>query len=120
MHASITDPDTRLFRQGTGKCAQLCYKKHALMENRNGFAVEAEMTHADGYGERTAAIEMLHRHDPGAPQRLTLDADKGYDNAVFVAELKSMCVTPPIAAKKKRSAIDGRTTRRAGYAVSQK
>ena len=93
---------------------------HALMENRNGFAVEAELGHADGYGERTAAIEMLHRLDPGSTRRLTVGADKGYDDAGFVANLRTMCVTPHIAAKKKGSAIDGRTTRHAGYAVSQK
>ena len=119
-HASVTDPDARLFRKGKGKSAQLCYMGHALMENRNGFAVEAEMTHADGYGERTAAIAMLHAHDPDSTRRLTLGADKGYDDAGFVAELKTMCVTPHIAAKKKGSALDGRTTRHAGYAVSQK
>lgn len=119
-HASVTDPDARLFRKGKGKPAQLCFMGHALMENRNGFAVEAEMTHADGYGERTAAIEMLHRVDPGSTRRLTLGADKGYDDAGFVADLKVMCVTPHIAAKKKGSAIDGRTTRHSGYAVSQK
>lgn len=119
-HASVTDPDARLFRKGKGKPAQLCFMGHALMENRNGFAVEAEMTHADGHGERTAAIEMLHRVDPGSTRRLTLGADKGYDDAGFVADLKAMCVTPHIAARKKGSAIDGRTTRHAGYAVSQK
>lgn len=119
-HASITDPDARLFRKGKGKPAQLCFMGHALMENRNGFAVEAEMTHADGYGERAAAIEMLHRVDPGSTRRLTLGADKGYDDAGFVADLKAMCVTPHIAAKKKGSAIDARTTRHPGYAVSQK
>ena len=91
---------------------------HALTENRNGFAVEAEMTHADGDGERTAAIEMLYAHDPGSTRRLTLGADKGYDDAGFVAELKTMCVTPHIAAKKNGSAIDGRTTRHPGYALS--
>jgi transposase len=119
-HASVTDPDARLFRKGKGKSAQLCYMGHALMENRNGFAVEAEMTHANGYGERAAALEMVHRVDPGSTRRLTLGADKGYDDAGFVADLKSMCVTPHIAAKKKGSAIDGRTTRHPGYAVSQK
>ena len=119
-HASITDPDARLFRKGKGKPAQLCFMGHALMENRNGFAVEAEMTHADGFGERTAAIDMLHRVDPGSTRRLTLGADKGYDDAGFVADLKAMCVTPHIAAKKKGSAIDARTTRHPGYAVSQK
>ena len=119
-HASITDPDARLFRKGKGKSAQLCFMGHALMENRNGFAVEAEMTHADGYGERTAALAMLHRVDPGSTRQLTLGADKGYDDAGFVADLRTMCVTPHVAAKKKGSAIDGRTTRHPGYAVSQK
>ncbi len=119
-HASITDPDARLFRKGRGKSAQLCFMGHALMENRNGFAVEAEMTHADGYGERSAAIAMLHRVDPGSTRRLTLGADKGYDDAGFVADLRTMCVTPHIAAKVKGSAIDGRTTRHPGYAVSQR
>ena len=119
-HASVTDPDARLFRKGKGKSAQLCFMGHALMENRNGFAVEAEMTHADGFGERAAAIAMLHAHDPGSTRRLTLGADKGYDDAGFVAELKTMCVTPHVAAKKKGSAIDGRTTRHPGYAISQK
>ncbi len=119
-HASVTDPDARLFRKGKGKPAQLCFMGHALMENRNGFVVEAEMTHADGYGERSAAIAMLHAHDPGSTRRLTLGADKGYDETGFVADLKTMCVTPHIAAKKKGSAIDGRTTRHPGYAVSQR
>ena len=119
-HASVTDPDARLFRKGKGKPAQLCFMGHALMENRNGFAVEAELTHADGYGERAAAIEMLHRVDPGSTRRLTLGADKGYDDAGFVDDLRMMHVTPHIAAKNKCSAIDGRTTRHPGYAVSQK
>ncbi len=119
-HASITDPDARLFRKGKGKSAQLCFMGHALMENRNGFAVDAEMTHADGHGERVAALEMYHRVDPGSTRRLTLGADKGNDDAGFVAELKTMCVTPHVAAKKKGSAIDGRTTRHPGYAISQK
>lgn len=119
-HASVTDADARLFRKGKGKPAQLCFMGHALMENRNGFAVEAEMTHADGYGERKAAIEMLHRVDPGSTRRLTLGADKGYDDAGFVDDLRMMHVTPHIAARRKGSAIDGRTTRHPGYAVSQK
>jgi hypothetical protein len=100
-HASITDADARLFRKGKGKPAQLCFMGHALRENRNGFAVEAEMTHADGSGERAAAIEMMRRVDPGSTRRLTLGADKGYDDAGFVADLRIMQVTRHIAAKKK-------------------
>ncbi len=119
-HASITDPDARLYRKARGKPAQLCYMGHALTENRNGFVVEATLTHADGTAERRAAIDMLHALDPGSMRRITLGADKGYDATGFVEELRTMCVTPHIAAKAKGSAIDGRTTRHAGYAVSQR
>ena len=135
-HASVTDPDARLMRKGKGKSAQLCYMGHALMENRNGFIVGADVTHADGYAERAAALTMIERHRagdasstpggasstrrPGSQRRLTLGADKGYDAADFVGELRGMCVTPHIAAKAKGSGIDARTTRHAGYAISQR
>lgn len=119
-HASVTDPDARLFRKGKGKPAQLCYMGHALMENRHGFIVGTALTHADGYAERAAALTMIERHSPGSERRLTLGADKGYDAADFVADLRRMCVTPHVAAKAKGSAIDGRTTRHAGYKVSQR
>lgn len=119
-HASVTDPDARLFRKGKGKPAQLCYMGHALMENRHGFIVGTALTHANGYAERAAALTMIERHSPGSERRLTLGADKGYDAADFVADLRRMCVTPHVAAKAKGSAIDGRTTRHAGYKVSQR
>lgn len=119
-HASVTDPDARLYRKAKGKPAQLCYMGHALTENRNGFVVEATLTHADGTAERRAAITMLDALEPGSTRRITLGADKGYDAAEFVDRLRTMCVTPHIAAKAKGSAIDGRTTRHAGYAVSQR
>lgn len=119
-HASVTDPDARLYRKAKGKPAQLCYMGHAVTENRNGFVVEATLTHADGTAERRAAIAMLDALDPGSTRRITLGADKGYDAAEFVAELRAMCVTPHIAAKAKGSGLDGRTTRHAGYAVSQR
>jgi transposase len=119
-HASVTDADARLYRKAKGRPAQLCYMGHALMENRNGFAVGAHLTHADGTAERRAAIDMLNAHDPGSTRRITLGADKGYDAAEFVADLRAMCVTPHIAAKAKGSGIDARTRRHAGYAVSQK
>ena len=69
--------------------------------------------------ERRAAIDMLNAHDPGSTRQITLGADKGYDAAEFVADLRTMCVTPHIAAKTKGSAVDARTTRHPGYAVSQ-
>ena len=118
-HASTTDPDARLYRKGRGKEAKLCHMGHALMENRSGLIVETETTLANGYAERKAALAMIPRCCPGERQ-ITLGADKGYDTADFVAELRAMNVTPHVAAKVKSSAIDGRTTRHAGYAVSQR
>lgn len=118
-HASTSDPDARLYRKGKGKEAKLCHMGHALMENRSGLIVETETTLADGHAERQAALAMINRRCPGERQ-ITLGADKGYDTADFVAVLRAMCVTPHVAAKVKGSAIDGRTTRHAGYAVSQR
>lgn len=118
-HASTSDPDARLYRKGKGKEAKLCHMGHALMENRSGLIVETETTLADGHAERRAALAMINRCCPGEKQ-ITLGADKGYDTADFVADLRAMCVTPHVAAKVKGSAIDGRTTRHAGYAVSQR
>jgi transposase len=119
-HASTTDPDARLFRKSRGTGAILGFMGHTLMENRNGLIVQAELTHADGHAERRAALDMIHRHSPGSTRRLTLGADKGYDSADFVADLRQACVTPHVAQKPRHSAIDGRTTRHVGYALSQK
>jgi len=119
-HASVTDPDARLYKKAPGAAAMLCFMGHTLMENRNGLVVQAELTHADGHGERKAALEMVNRHSPGATRRLTLGADKGYDSADFVAALRRMVVTPHVAQKVRHSAIDGRTTLHPGYALSQR
>ena len=118
-HASTSDPDARLYRKGQGKEAKLCHMGHALMENRSGLIVETETTTADGHAERRAALAMVQRRCPGEKQ-ITLGADKGYDTSDFVADLRAMNVTPHVAAKIKGSALDGRTTRHAGYVVSQR
>jgi transposase len=119
-HTSTTDPDARLYKKSPGTGAILCFMGHALMENRNGLIVQGDLTRADGHAERRAALDMIHRHSPGSTRRLTLGADKGYDAAEFVADLRQACVTPHVAQKSRYSAIDGRTTRHAGYAQSQK
>ena len=119
-HASMTDPEARLFRKSPGAGAMLCFMGHSLMENRSGLIVQADLTQANGHAERRAAIDMLHRHSPGSTRRLTLAADRGYDSADFVAELRQMVVTPHVAQKSRHSAIDGRTTRHPGYAQSQR
>ena len=119
-HASVTDPQARLYRKAKGRPAQLCYMGHAMTENRHGFVVATELTHADGTAERRAALAMIERASPGSTRRITIGADKGYDDRGFVAKLRQMCVTPHVAAKSRRSAIDARTTRHAGYATCQK
>jgi transposase len=120
-HASTTDPDARLYRKGQGKEAKLCFMGHGLMENRHGLLVDACLTLADGHAERVAALHMI---EPRAdrPQTITLGADKAYDAEDFINELRSMKVTPHVAQNTsgRRSAIDGRTTRHGGYAVSQR
>ena len=119
-HQSTTDPDARLYRKSDGRPAQLAYGGHLLMENRSGLIVDARVTPADGYGERDAALVMVSGRPGG---RITLGADKGYDYPGFVAELRHMGVTPHVAqhiTDRRGSAIDGRTTRSAGYALSQR
>ena len=127
-HESTTDPDAKLFRKGNGQAARLCFMGHALMENRNGLVVQAHLTKASGTAEREAAISMIDQQSPGSARRITLGADKGYDAASFVGELRQMCVTPHIArndavtktGKRRHTAVDARTTRHPGYAASQR
>ena len=121
-HVSTTDPQARLYKKGKGAAAKLCFIGHAMTENRHGLVVETEMTQATGTAEREAAKLMINAHDPGSERRITVGADKGYDTADFVADLRAMTVTPHVAQndKGRRSAIDARTTRHEGYAVSQK
>lgn len=119
-HASTTDPEARLYKKSPGAGATLCFMGHALMENRHGLVVQGDLTQADGHAERRAALDMVHRHSPGSTRRLTLGADKGYDAAEFVSDLREACVTPHVAQKSRYSAIDGRTTRHQGYALSIK
>jgi transposase len=116
-HISTTDPDAMLARKGDGKEAKLSYSGHVLMENRNGLIADAEVLQATGTAERDAALLMMEAI-PG-DHAVTVGADKGYDTKNFVEEARNLNATPHVAQKKKHSAIDGRTTRHAGYAVSQ-
>jgi transposase len=120
-HASTTDPDAKLYRKGPGKEAKLCFMGHGLMENRFSLLVGTCLTPANGHAERVAALAMIEPHADRA-QAITLGADKAYDAEDFVNELRSMRVTPHVAQNTsgRRSAIDGRTTRHGGYAVSQR
>ena len=118
-HQSTTDPDARLYKKARGREARLGYLGHVLMEHRSGLIVKTMVTPADGHGERDAAVVMVE----GVPgrHRITVAADKGYDTRDLVAGFRVMHVTPHVAQHTtgRRSAIDARTTRHAGYTVSQ-
>ena len=118
-HGSSTDADARLYKKGRGKEAKLCFMGHGLMENRHGLLVHACLTQADGHAERVAALHMIEPY-ADRPRAITLGADRGYDAEDFVNELRSMNVRPHVAQNnsRRRSAIDGRTTRHVGYAAS--
>ena len=119
-HESTTDADARLARKSNGHEAKLAYCGNVLIENRNGLVVDTELLQANGTAERDAALLMVERIE--GSKRVTVAADKGYDTKEFVREMRGMNVTPHVAQNDQRrggSAIDGRTSRHAGYKVSQ-
>jgi transposase len=119
-HESMTDAEALLARKGQGKEAKLSYSGHVLMENRNGLVADVEVLQANGTAERDAALVMIEAIPGDHP--VTVGADKNYDTKEFVQETRNMNATPHVAQNqhvRRRSAIDGRTTRHAGYVVSQ-
>jgi len=118
-HQSTTDPEARLYKKSKGSEAKLSYLGHGLMENRNGLLVRTCVTRADGTAERDAALGMAKKM--AGRKRLTLGGDKNYDTRDLVRALRRLRVTPHVAQNTthRSSAIDARTTRHAGYALSQ-
>ena len=127
-HESTTDPEAKLYKKGDGQPAKLCYMGHALMENRHGLAVGGGVSQAAGTAERDKALELIDDYRGGSERRITLGADKAYDVTPFVHELRGRSVTPHIAVdghltktgKRRKTAVDGRTTRHIGYDISQR
>ena len=119
-HESTTDADARLYKKSYGKESKLSYLGHALVENRNGLIAAAMVTQADGFAERDAALLMLHERQKGRSRRITVGADKAYDTKDFVRTARELNVTPHVTKTEKgrRSNLDRRTTRHAGYAIS--
>jgi transposase len=125
-HESTTDPDARLYRKGDGRESRLCYMGHAIMENRNGLAICGEVTHATGTAEREVVLAWVDERS--SRRRITLGGDKAYDAFDFVEALKERNVTPHIAINgtvsrrgvPRKTAVDRRTTRHPGYAISQR
>ncbi len=120
-HASTSDADALLYRKGPGMEARLCFIGHGLMENRSGLIVDTRLTRVSGHAERLAALEMIAPLG-NRPRAITLGADRGYDAAGFVEELRTLNVRPHVAqnTSAQRSAIDMRTARHPGYAASQR
>ena len=120
-HASTTGPEAKLYRKGKGKEAKLSFVGNAMTENRHGLVVETELGEASGTIERETAKTMIVRRSPGT-RRITVGADKGFDAREFIDDLRELNVTPHVAQNtaNRASAIDGRTTRHPGYAISQK
>src|SRR6478735_130852 len=120
-HESTTDPDARLARKSGGHESKLAYCGNVMIENRNGLVVDTELLQCNGTAERDAAMMMAE--DVEGTERITVGADKAYDTKDFVSEMRGMNVTPHVSQNTKRaggSASDGRTTRHAGYQVSQR
>ena len=119
-HASKTDPDARLYKKSSGQEAKLSYLGHTLVENRNGLVVAAMATQADGMAERDAGLLMVQGLTKGTKRQITVGADKAYDTRDFVQTLRELGVTPHVTQNdtNRRSAIDERTTRHAGYRIS--
>jgi hypothetical protein len=115
-HQSTTDPESRLARKGSGKEAKLCYAGHVQMDNRHGLVVNTRLTQASGNAEPAAALAMAA--EIAGQGRVTLGADKGYDQKELVRALRERNVTPHVA-QKVNSAIDRRSTRHPGYQLSQ-
>ncbi len=126
-HQSTTDPEAKLYRKAAGREARLSFMGHAVMENRNGLAVDGCVSEANGTAERRASEAMLKRLAKRKRRRLTAGEDKAYDTRDHVAALREIAVTPHVAqndsetktGKRRRSAIDERTTRHTGYKMSQ-
>ena len=120
-HDSRTDPEARLYTKSRGQAAKLSFLAHALMENRSGLLLDILVTQATGTAERDGAITMLKRRR-GIHKRATVAADKAYDTRDFVRQCRELDVTPHVAQNttNRKSAIDGRVTRHAGYALSQR
>jgi hypothetical protein len=119
-HESTTDSEARLYKKGPGKEAKLNYSAHVLMENRNGLCVDISVAQADGHAKVDEGLNLVRRIRGQGIGIKTLGADKGYDRKDFVEPLRDEGVTPHVAARVKGSALDGRTTRQKGYAISQR
>lgn len=121
-HESVTDPESRLARKSQNTAALLCHLGSVIMDNRHGLIVATDVRSPAYEAEREAAVEMLTTLEPRARRR-TLGADKGYDATEFIAGARACNTTPHVSPniheRRPTSAIDGRTTRHGGFAVSQ-
>ncbi len=129
-HDSKTDPEARLYRKAQGREARLACPGHVLIENRHGLVVDGCVTQATGTAEheaaeREAAEAMAKTRRSRSGKRITPGADKGCDARAHIAALREAKITPHVTQntggekRARRSAIDRRTTRHEGYAMSR-
>jgi transposase len=119
-HQSTTDPDARLYRKSRSSAFQLSYLGHVLVENRSGLSVGARVSEATPQGEWEMAVEMLQQVKAPS-RRVTVGADRAYDEATFIDRLRALQVTPHVHKReneRRSSNLDGRTTRHPGYSMS--
>jgi transposase len=122
-HQSTTDPEARLYKKSKGQESKLSFLGHVVMDNRHGIVVGTSYTQAKGTAERSACTAMMKQVKGKRKGRLTVGLDKNYDTADCVQDLRRMNITPHAAQNTKRrggSALDERTTRHPGYAISQR
>lgn len=121
-HESKSDPESRLYRKGSGKEAKLSYMGHVLMENRNGLAVDVRLNEPGYESEEEAALEMSQGIGDG--KRKTLGGDKNYDRDRLTAGLRDLNIASHAAQnihpRRHTSSVTGRTSRHEGYQISQR
>jgi transposase len=119
-HASVTDPDSRLYKKAKGRESRLCYMGHALMENRNGLAVGGTVTHATGTAEREASEAMLAAKVKQTGKGATV-------GGIISLVLRKLKVIPHVArndaltktGKRRKSIVSDKMAASDGYGMSQ-
>lgn len=123
-HQSTTDPESVLYRKANGKEAKLCFGGHLLMENRNGLCADFTLHNPITEPEPVMALRQIQAHQElhAGVRVKTVGADKAYHRKDFVAACRAQNIAPHVACKEGVNVpgLDGRTTAKASYRLSQK
>lgn len=123
-HQSTTDPESVLYRKANGKEAKLCFGGHILMENRNGLCADFAIHDPIAEPEPAVALRQMQAHEElhEGVRVKTIGGDKGYHRKEFVAACRTVEIAPHVACKEgvHVPGLDGRTTAKESYRLSQK